>query len=413
MKQLKVTFVMFSIFCLFLLCVVILNGCGGGGGGSSANPTPVGSLSSAKEITSFTLNTVSGIGTPGIITDHHIVVTVPFAAPTSNLVASFTTTGVKVSALGIKQISGQMTNDFSEPMTYEVTAADGSTKIYTVVVLVAPITAKEITAFSLRSNLVSKQYPGTIVGNNINVVVPYGTDISSLIATYKSTGRNVQVNGVFQRNGRSSNDFTAPVNYTVADANNANRTYTVTVSTASQDAKEITKFLLNGVLSERIVGNSISVTMPYGTDLSSLVATYITTGSSVSVDGVPQDNGQTSNNFSNGPLTYTITAANGDIATYTVTAATASPEANDITGFSLNGTEGTIIGHNIQVSLPTDTDLTSVVAEFITSGIGVSINGLSQISSHTTDDFSNGQLAYTVTAANGDIATYIVTVTNQ
>ncbi|MCC2625683.1 MAG: hypothetical protein K0R14_1556 [Burkholderiales bacterium] len=416
MKQLKVTFVMFGVFCILLLCITVLNGCGtGGGGGSSSSnvapsEAPTNSLSQAKEITSFTLNTTSGIGTPGIIINHNIVVTVPFAAPISSLVASFTTTGVKVSALGIVQTSGQMSNDFSRPITYEVTAADGSTTAYTVEVLVAPITAKEITAFSLRSSINSTPYPGTIVGNNINVIVPFGTNPASLIATYKSSARYVQVGGVFQRNGRTVNDFTSPLSYTVADANNNTRTYNVTVTTASQNAKEITKFLLNGVLSEKINGTDINIVMPNGTDLSSLVATYITTGAHVSVNGTSQSNTQTANDFSHGPLTYTVTAANGDVATYRVRVTTASDLANDITGFSLNGVEGTINGHNIQVSLPPDTDLTSVVAEFVTNGIGVNINGVSQVSSHTTVNFSGGPLTYTVSAANGNTAAYTVTV---
>src|SRR5579863_1296424 len=133
MKQLKVLFVMFGFFCIFLFCIVMLNGCGGGGGasvggsaGGSSVPTPAKNLSSTKDITTFVLDAGSGIGTPGVIADTSIVVTVPFATPLSSLVASFTTTGAKVSINGVQQTSGQMANDFSSPVSYQVTAANGT-----------------------------------------------------------------------------------------------------------------------------------------------------------------------------------------------------------------------------------------------------------------------------------------------
>jgi hypothetical protein len=67
-----------------------------------------------------------------------------------------------------------------------------------------------------------------------------------------------------------------------------------------------------------ISGTSISVNVPYGTDLTSLVATYTTTGASVAVGGVTQTSGSTSNNFSS-TKSYVVTAANGATKTYTVT----------------------------------------------------------------------------------------------
>lgn len=421
MKQLKVAFVMFGFFCIFLFCIVMLNGCGGGGsssssGGASAssnsNP-PAKSLSPTKEITTFVLNTGSGIGTPGVITDHGIVVTVPFATPLSNLVASFTTTGVKVMANGVSQISGQMVNNFSTPLSYEVVAANGTSKVYAVTVTRASISAKEITAFSLRSATNTSVYSGTIIGNDINVVVPSTTDLSTLIATFTTSGRDVMVSGDFQDNGITSNNFTIPVVYTVIDANGMTKTYTVTATTASTSATEISKFSLNGTLSDTITGKNINVVMPFGTDLSSLVANYTTTGSYVSVDGVIQDNGLVSNDFSKGPVIYTVTAPDGiSVAKYTVTATIALNTAKDITRFSLNGVNGTISDHNILVQLPSGTDLTSLTAEFATTGENVSVSGSIQTSAHTTNDFSNGPVTYVVTAMDGSVANYIVTATN-
>ncbi len=80
--------------------------------------------------------------------------------------------------------------------------------------------------------------------------------------------------------------------------------------------KEITSFSLNGIEGV-ITGTNIAVTMPYGTGVSSLVAAYITTGNTVTVNGVTQVDGQTANNFSN-PVTYTVHAEDGSTRDYTV-----------------------------------------------------------------------------------------------
>ncbi len=58
--------------------------------------------------------------------------------------------------------------------------------------------------------------------------------------------------------------------------------------------------------------------MPSGTDRAHLVATFATTGASVSVGGVPQTSGVTTNDFTN-PVTYRVTAADASTADYVVT----------------------------------------------------------------------------------------------
>jgi hypothetical protein len=59
---------------------------------------------------------------------------VPTGTIVTALVATFTTTGQSVSVGSAVQTSGQTTNDFTNPVTYTVTAADMSTQSYTVTV---------------------------------------------------------------------------------------------------------------------------------------------------------------------------------------------------------------------------------------------------------------------------------------
>jgi len=65
---------------------------------------------------------------------HKIVVAVPSGTDIKNLVASFKTTGALVKVGATVQESEKTPNDFTNPVTYTVVAADGSTQDYVVTV---------------------------------------------------------------------------------------------------------------------------------------------------------------------------------------------------------------------------------------------------------------------------------------
>jgi hypothetical protein len=82
--------------------------------------------------------------------------------------------------------------------------------------------------------------------------------------------------------------------------------------------------------------------------------------------------------------------------------------AKDITAFSIGTLQGVITGDNIKVFTYTP-DRRSLVANFTTTGISVSVNGIVQISGVTPVDFSTSVI-YTVTAADGTTQDYTVRV---
>ena len=112
---------------------------------SCSTPTSPGKspeLSSEKAILSFN---VEGLNPPvsGVISGTDIALTVPYEdiyyedgnkdINAKNLIATFTTSeNVTVKVGETIQISGTTTNDFSSPVTYTVSAEDGSTESYTV-----------------------------------------------------------------------------------------------------------------------------------------------------------------------------------------------------------------------------------------------------------------------------------------
>lgn len=86
-------------------------------------------------------------------------------------------------------------------------------------------------------------------------------------------------------------------------------------------AKAITTFSLGGVTGTiNETAKSISVTMPNGTNITALIATFTTTGTSVKVGSTIQTSGTTANDFTS-PVSYMVTAADNSTATYTVTVA--------------------------------------------------------------------------------------------
>lgn len=86
---------------------------------------------------------------------------------------------------------------------------------------------KNITSFSILG------INGTIGTNIITLTVPNGTVLTSLVATFATTGRTVTVNGVDQSSGVTGNDFRNPVIFTVTAEDLSTQTYTVTVSVHS------------------------------------------------------------------------------------------------------------------------------------------------------------------------------------
>ncbi len=79
---------------------------------------------------------------------------------------------------------------------------------------------------------------------NITLTVPYGTDVSNLVATFTtSEGATVTVGGKIQESGVTPNDFSQPVEYVVTAQDGVNKkTYTITVVVAPNTECELITF---------------------------------------------------------------------------------------------------------------------------------------------------------------------------
>jgi len=222
-------FISSAIVLILVVSLALVCSCGGDGDGQA---------SSEKEITAFLYEAAKNdeyisSDVIAVIQDSSISTTVPYGTDVTRLVATFTVTGISVTVGGTDQVSGITANDFSSPVSYMVTAEDGSTQDYTVTVTAGAASSKEITAFSFPAadnDVLSSDVTGTIRGTEISAAVPYGTDMTGLVAAFSTTGVSVAVGGVVQVSGVMENDFTDPVSYTVTAEDGSTQEYTVTVT---------------------------------------------------------------------------------------------------------------------------------------------------------------------------------------
>lgn len=337
---------------------------------------------SAKEITAFGITDPASTGLIDESTKA-ISIAVPYGSSLNSLVAQFSFTGIKVSVGEVEQVSGKTVNDFSTPVLYSVTAVNGTVSNYTVSIIIVTSSSKDITAFTIKGK------SGTIGNSTISIVLPYGTSLTSLTPVITHTGASISpASGIAQ-------NFTNPVTYTVTAADSSTKAYTVTASTAMDNTKDITKFSIlgkEGVIS----GTDITVTVPYGTDVTSLIPTVDYSGTSISpASGTVQD-------FTN-PVSYTVTAADGSTKSYKAAVVSALSSSKDIISFDLIGVSGTIAGTYITLTVPYGTNLSSLAPSITHSGASITP------SAGTYMDFTT-PVIYTVTAVDASIKQYTVTV---
>jgi hypothetical protein len=171
---------------------------------------------------------------------------------------------------------------------------------------------------------------------------------------------------------------------------------------AQSSAKAITAFsfanpAVTGTIDETT--HSISIAFPKKIDLTKLVATFTTTGASVTVGNVPQVSGTTPNDFTK-TVTYTVTANDGSKQDYIIT----PPNSADVLGFTFEDSNNVIwwelpalkVGENTYYNAPADIDF---ITGFPILPAGAKVTAFSN--NEKSDYISAGGVTFTVTAADG------------
>jgi len=210
--------------------------------------------------------------------------------------------------------------DFTNPVTYTVTAEDNTEKTWTVTVTNAATQNSE--ANILTFELAEQTAPATIDAGDqtVAIEVEYATDVTELTPTITvSYGASINPeSGVAQ-------DFTNPVTYSVtAEDGTTTEEWVVTVTEAAQSSEaDILTFEIAEQTGPALINTeeqTVSIEVVNSTDLTSLTPTItVSEGASINPEsGVAQD-------FTN-PVTYSVTAEDGITALeWVVTVTEASP----------------------------------------------------------------------------------------
>lgn len=367
---------------------------------------------SAKAITSFSFSTSDNPSllttSEGTISGNTIYITVPYGTDLSSLKPSISVVGKS-----INPCSGSACS-FFDNRVYAVTAEDDTTRSYVVKVTAAPGDAKNILSFVFlrNSNLadLSTDYTCTVGANTATVTVPFNTDITDLAPTIAISGASIS-----PASGTAL-DFTGGQTYRVTALDGTTKDYTVSVTVAPSDAKDILSFdftqaansaYLSSDVTGDISGTTITLTVPYGTGLTDLTPTIAISGTSF--DLISGDPG----NFSSDKV-YTVTAADGTTKSYTVKTVIAPNTEKDILifGFTQAGNpaylnadvSGDIVAGTVTVTVPYDTDITDL-KPFISFSEQATVNP----DITTALDFTTDQ-TYIVTAEDTSTKEYTVTV---
>lgn len=246
--------------------------------------------------------------------------TVPAFTDCTSLVAVFVFSGTRITVAGVEQVSGRTPNNFERPVEYVVERSDGSSVTYVVRVSVEPPRgqAKALSTFAFVEPPVGAEVDEP--SHRVNVVVPHGTDVSSLVAVFTTTGVRVAVDDTEQQSGVTINDFSEPLAYTITAEDGSTACYVVNVQVAPSLEKQLTAFGFQCPGSAAAIDETqriIRARVPPGTDLTALIAVFTTTGVSVRVGGAAQESGVTANDFS-APVDYEVAAEDGSSVVYSV-----------------------------------------------------------------------------------------------
>jgi hypothetical protein len=223
----------------------------------------------------------------------------------------------------------------------------------------------------------------------------------SLVYTYTTPGE-YQITLVGVNNIGGENEFST-------------NTYTISVSESNASFYSFTYDKVFPPVSGNIDGDTIRLTVPFKTDVSSMVMNFDAGFATVYVNDSVQKSGVTANNF-NTPVTYRIESwDNQTVNEYVVDVKKVPPKSEkELFSFGLvDVNDSTVIIEDsmlIRIVVPFGTKINNLVAEFsVSESAQVKVDGVIQKSGTTTNNFLQ-DIDYTIEAEDGSTVTYDVEI---
>ncbi|MCX6878473.1 MAG: hypothetical protein NTW21_32360 [Verrucomicrobia bacterium] len=377
--------------------------------GESANSAEVGATPSvppataAKDMLSF--------GPGAIISGTTIAWTVPYGTALPGLAPAFT-----VSALATGTPVSGTSRDFTSPQTYTVTARDGSTKVYTVTVTVAP-SELGVTFASTFLN-VSASGTGTEILNTGTLIEANHVGAGGQAPLTLTNGLAFGISTASLLNPDGGNQEVLPVeSRSTGWLHNAsdNRGYTITDAAFNNLMNHAWWIAFTDSRSDLVIGGLV-----LGNTYRLQLISEAPNAGTVSVEGSPEYPWSGTNSVLSAIWTATDTTLNmqysrkqqasaggqGDevfFQGYALHDITQPGSLKNITSFTFPGLgTATLAGTNIFMSVPYGTVVTNLAPTYT-----VSANASGAPASGTVRDFSAPQ-TYTITAQNGTTKVYTV-----
>ena len=151
-----------------------------------------------------------------------VAISVPYGTNLNALIASFNISdSANAYVVGVKQISGVTSNNFTATINYKIVAQDTNySKIYTVTVTVQQNIACDLLTYKFNNPLANAVITPKSYGGLVELTVPNGTNPNGLIASFTLSdsamafvGTNKQFSGV------TANNFTDTIIYYVVSQN--------------------------------------------------------------------------------------------------------------------------------------------------------------------------------------------------
>ncbi len=399
--------------------------------------------------------------------NHTITVDVAWDTDLSNMLVSFTLSDNAIAKIGdVYQYSGCMYHSFYDSKVYTVVAENGTTtQDWTVIVNKAEIPQGALCSNPIPLTLDAQGITGTTegFGNNYqydNILqrneIIYRFDISQEEGTLSGSitfGNNDDNGTISVYNGvpglstteclvnasPASNEtscefnnvtITSGVYYLIVSRNSyygtpaVSYTFNLSYVETLSDEADILSYSIDGQVSSDIIteDKKVKVVMPYGTDLSSLVAEFtLSEGATAKVADVEQVSGTTANNWAEattGYISYSVTAEdNSTIKGWKVYVTTEPNTENDILTYTIPEQLSSDIdteNRKITVVMPAGHSLNNLVPEFTLSDEATAkVAGVLQESGVTSQNWSIVDfIEYVVSAGNGDAQTWKVYVEN-
>jgi tRNA threonylcarbamoyladenosine modification (KEOPS) complex Pcc1 subunit len=365
--------------------------------------------------------------------------TTSYTASVANSVTSITVTPTRAQANATITVNGTSVtsgtasgsislNVGSNTLSVIVTAQDGTTTgTYTVTVTRAASTDATLSSLALSSGTLSPSFASTT--ESYTASVPNSVTSINVTPTRTQANATITVNGTSVTSGSASGSISLNVGsntitvVVTAQDGTTTKSYTVTVTRLSNDATLSALALSSGTISPTFASGTTSYTASVANSVTSITVTPTRTqaNATITVNGTSVTSGTASGSIplSNGSNTVTVVVTAQDGSTtksYTVTVTRLSNTAT-ISTFSFNSLSPVVTGsvdnslRTVQLSVPTGTNLTALVATFtLSSGATAAVASTPQVSGQTANNFTSA-VTYVLTSQDSStVQNYTVTV---